>query len=93
MTEQTWSQPINITSQVKVNPDWRFVLAGPGNGITLRDGTLVFPAQFLGDSPAPVTGAIVDNDDLNRKRSVSDRQNPFHTGSQSAFFIEAGDNY
>ena len=42
---KTWSKPINITRQVK-NPAWRFVLAGPGKGITLRDGTLVFAAQY-----------------------------------------------
>ena len=52
----TWSQPINITPQVKTNADWRFVLQGPGNGITLRDGTLVFPAQFRGVNDEPVNG-------------------------------------
>ena len=53
---KTWSKPINITPQVKVNPKWRFVLDGPGNGITLRDGTLVFPAQFRGEDAEPVNG-------------------------------------
>lgn len=42
---QTWSQPRNITREVK-DPAWRLVLAGPGTGIMLRDGTLVFPGQF-----------------------------------------------
>jgi sialidase-1 len=41
----TWSKPVNITEQVK-NPDWHFILQGPGSGITMRDGTLVFPAQY-----------------------------------------------
>ena len=41
----TWSEPINITESVK-NPDWCFVLQGPGKGITMRDGTLVFAAQY-----------------------------------------------
>jgi sialidase-1 len=40
----TWSAPINITPQIK-RPEWRLVLQGPGAGIQLRDGTLVFPAQ------------------------------------------------
>lgn len=53
---RTWSKPVNITSQVKVNPAWRFVLDGPGNGITLKDGTLVFPAQFRGENSEPVNG-------------------------------------
>ena len=42
---RTWSKPINITRQIK-DPSWRFVLQGPGKGITMRNGTLVFPAQF-----------------------------------------------
>ncbi|MEL7335878.1 MAG: exo-alpha-sialidase, partial [Planctomycetota bacterium] len=41
----TWSQPINITSQVK-RPEWSFLLQGPGKGITMRDGTIVFAAQY-----------------------------------------------
>jgi sialidase-1 len=41
----TWSPPINITSQIK-DPNWQLLLQGPGMGITLVDGTLVFPAQF-----------------------------------------------
>ena len=47
---QTWSKPINITSQAK-RPEWCFLLQGPGKGITMRDGTLVFAAQFQ-DTPA-----------------------------------------
>jgi len=49
----TWSKPINITSQVKTNPDWHFVLHGPGAGITMKDGTLVFPAQYQDESKHP----------------------------------------
>ena len=41
----TWSKPINITSQVK-KPEWCFILQGPGKGITMRDGTIVFAAQY-----------------------------------------------
>jgi sialidase-1 len=51
----TWSKPINITQQIK-DPKWRFVLQGPGKGITMKDGTLVFPAQFRGENEAPVNG-------------------------------------
>ncbi|MFV0344738.1 MAG: exo-alpha-sialidase [Bacteroidales bacterium] len=42
---QTWSKPINITEQIK-DPNWQLLLAGPGCGISMKDGTLVFPAQF-----------------------------------------------
>ena len=41
----TWSKPINITAQVK-QPDWCLLLQGPGKGITMQDGTLVFAAQY-----------------------------------------------
>lgn len=41
----TWSTPINITEQIK-NPKWNLAFNGPGKGIVLQDGTLVFPAQF-----------------------------------------------
>ncbi len=41
----TWSEPINITRQVK-QEEWCFLLQGPGRGITMEDGTLVFPAQY-----------------------------------------------
>ena len=40
-----WSGPINITEQIK-KPEWSFLLQGPGKGITMSDGTIVFPAQY-----------------------------------------------
>jgi sialidase-1 len=46
---RTWSTPINITEQVK-QPEWSLLLAGPGRGITMKDGTLVFAAQYR-DTP------------------------------------------
>lgn len=44
----TWSQPINITGHIK-DPGWQLLLQGPGRGITMKNGTLVFPAQFKAD--------------------------------------------
>ncbi len=44
----TWSEPINITRQIK-DPSWQLLLQGPGRGITTTHGTLVFPAQFKAD--------------------------------------------
>lgn len=44
----TWSEPVNITSQIK-DTAWQLLLQGPGRGITMDDGTLVFPAQFKAD--------------------------------------------
>ena len=43
----TWSPAINISDKVKGrDAKWRLFFNGPGNGIQLRDGTLVFAAQF-----------------------------------------------
>lgn len=37
-------EPINITRQVKQS-EWYLFAPAPGSGITLADGTLVFPSQ------------------------------------------------
>lgn len=43
----TWSPMINVTSTIRGrDPQWRLVFNGPGSGIQLRDGTLVFAAQY-----------------------------------------------
>jgi sialidase-1 len=41
----TWSAPVNITAQVKV-PSWKIFFQGPGSGIAMQDGKLVFAAQY-----------------------------------------------
>jgi len=57
----TWSEVINITNQVK-DPEWRLLLQGPGRGITLKDGTLVFPAQFRDATGMPWSTIIYSKD-------------------------------
>ncbi len=58
---KTWSKPINITSQVK-DPSWYFLLQGPGNGITMDDGTLVFATQYIGADRIPNAGIMYSKD-------------------------------
>lgn len=41
---KTWSEPQNITVQTK-RPEWWLFAPAPGHGITMKDGTLVFPTQ------------------------------------------------
>lgn len=58
---KTWSEPINITQQVK-DPSWYFLLQGPGRGITMKDGTLVFPIQFIDSTRVPNAGIMYSKD-------------------------------
>lgn len=58
---KTWSEPINITEQVKL-PEWYFLLQGPGRGITMKDGTLVFPIQFIDKTRIPNAGIMYSKD-------------------------------
>ena len=57
---KTWSDPINITEQVK-DPSWNFLLQGPGMGITMADGTLVFPIQYIDSVRMPHAGIMYSN--------------------------------
>ncbi len=58
---RTWSGPRNLTRQLK-DPAWRLLLAGPGTGITMRDGTLVFPAQFRAADGKPWSTLVWSGD-------------------------------
>ena len=41
---KTWSKPVNLTQMCK-QEDWWLLAPAPGHGITLGDGTLVFPTE------------------------------------------------
>ncbi len=58
---KTWSTPVNITAQVK-DPSWQLCFQGPGTGITMQDGTLVFPAQFKDSTKLPHSTIIYSKD-------------------------------
>jgi sialidase-1 len=57
----TWSKTINITNQIK-QPEWHLILQGPGKGITLKNGTLVFPAQYKDENQMPQSTIIWSKD-------------------------------
>lgn len=57
----SWSKPINITAQVK-NPAWGIFFQGPGNGTTMQNGTLVFPAQYWDSLNVPHSTIIYSTD-------------------------------
>ena len=58
---RTWSEPINITDQIK-QPEWHLLLMGPGNGITMSDGTLVFAAQYKDENEMPWSTIVYSRD-------------------------------
>lgn len=58
---RSWSAPRNLTSQVK-DPAWRLLLGGPGAGIALKDGTLVFAAQFRAADGRPWSTVLWSKD-------------------------------
>ena len=58
---KTWSKPVNITTQVK-DPAQRLFFNGPGMGIALKDGTLVFPAQYRAADGKPWSTLIFSKD-------------------------------
>ncbi len=58
---KTWSSPINITKQVK-DPSWQLCFQGPGRGITMADGTLVFPAQYKDSAQLPHSTILYSKD-------------------------------
>lgn len=58
---KTWSAPVNVTGQVK-DSSWCFLLQGPGRGITMSDGTLVFAIQFIDKDRMPHSGIMYSRD-------------------------------
>lgn len=58
---KTWNRPVNITSQVK-REEWFITLQGPGRGITMKDGTLVFAFQYVDTDKLPYATIIYSKD-------------------------------
>lgn len=58
---QTWSEPINITNQIK-KPEWNLLFNGPGKGICMEDGTLVFAAQYQDEKRVPHSTIVFSKD-------------------------------
>ena len=57
----TWSEPVSITVQVK-NPAWHLFFNGPGSGIAMQDGKLVFAAQYWDEKKMPHSTIIYSDD-------------------------------
>jgi sialidase-1 len=85
----TWSAPVSITPQIK-RPEWRLLFNGPGNGIQLRDGTLVFPAQYKGPDSVPHSCFIESSDGGNSWR-ISPAAIPGKPPTSEAAIAECSD--
>jgi len=59
---QTWSEPVNLTKMCK-NPEWWLWAPAPGHGITLDDGTLVFPTHGRDKTGEPFSNITYSKDD------------------------------
>lgn len=57
----TWNTPKSITDQVK-NPNWHLFFNGPGNGIAMKDGKIVFAAQYWDENRLPWSTLIYSAD-------------------------------
>jgi sialidase-1 len=58
---KTWSDPVNITRMCKKEEWWLWAPA-PGHGITLSDGTLVFPTQGRDHTGRPFSNITCSKD-------------------------------
>jgi len=58
---KTWSQPENWTTKLK-NPKWHLFAPAPGNGITMRDGTLVIPTAGRDEEGLPFSNLMWSKD-------------------------------
>jgi len=58
---KTWSDPINLTTMCK-KEEWWLWAPGPGHGITLNDGTLVFPTQGRDKNGRPFSNITYSKD-------------------------------
>lgn len=58
---ETWEEPINLTPMIK-DPKWWLFAPAPGHGITLDDGTLVFPTQGRDSEGLPFSNITYSKD-------------------------------
>ncbi|MES2006072.1 MAG: sialidase family protein [Bacteroidota bacterium] len=57
----SWSAPFSITPQVK-DPTWNILFQGPGRGIAMEDGKIVFPAQYWTAANTPYSSLVYSSD-------------------------------
>lgn len=86
----TWESPINITEQIK-QPEWKLCFQGPGAGIQLRDGTLVFPAQFRDASGKPSSCFLWSADPQRKQWQISPAAIPAAPPTSESQLVQCAD--
>jgi len=83
---RNWEKPVNITTMCKKKEWWLWAPA-PGNGITLDDGTLVFPTQGRDREGVPFSNLSYSRDGgLTWKTS-----NPAYTNTTECAVVQLDD--
>lgn len=67
---KTWSEPVNLTRMCK-RESWWLWAPGPGHGITLTDGTLVFPTQGRDNNGKPFSNITYSKDGGNTWKTTA----------------------
>lgn len=83
---KTWSEPMNITEQTK-RPEWWLYAPAPGQGIVMKDGTLVFPTQGRDTQGMPFSN-ITYSKDGGKTWTTS---NPSYTNTTECAVVELND--
>ncbi|MDD3101269.1 MAG: exo-alpha-sialidase [Bacteroidales bacterium] len=82
----TWSDPVNITCQVKPE-SWWLMAPAPGHGITLEDGTLVFPAEGRTETGLQISTIVFSKDGGKSWQSG----NPAYTNTNECMAVQLSD--
>lgn len=83
----TWSEPVNLTRQVK-DEAWWLIAPAPGRGITLSDGTLAIPAEGRDRKGVPFSTVIWSKDRGNTWHTG----NPAYTNTNECAVVELSDH-
>lgn len=84
---RTWSAPVNITSTTK-KPEWWLFAPAPGGGITLTDGTLVFPTQGRDKDGIPFSNITYSKDG----GTIWQTSAPSYTNTTECAVVQLSDN-
>ena len=82
----TWSEPVNITRATK-DPKWWLWAPALGHGITLSDGTLLFPTQGRDSTGKPFSNIMFSKDGGEHW----EKSNPAYSGTNENMVVQLSD--